>query len=465
MLKNDVSRISDPLRLPTQTGRASSAARYGTTASGSRVLPIGRESLQVHTRLMQQRQFAQKAPADAFPGPFSRSQCAARQERWKPQSTTRGKLQTSLPGPTCARHTDHALSRSCTSPEVCRGTGKVYYDSVVLGRLSSATISQQSGASKRPAPVWSRCQSIPEPLFDSRAAAAAAACCCTHVATADTASPSRWTGFKDLERSCAAASSVTSTQVSTEVLKTSEVAETPHVSRKQFPLCNGQEGPGATDVCEISKPSAQPAKQFRKSAAFGCTVSTGFQERTPTPAGGIGCGTEQSAISCDGSVPLDTEDEVIAWMSSSTRRSPWQSGIFDIPLPPPPRLEPDTNRFLAEHRTLQRNSHTGVSARRRARQTFEPCWQPKGGLDASTQPVDNNQNQFEVMLESLVKVLVPKAIEQSVEEIEQEQQLLSLLQRKQELLQQQEKGLREFEEREAFKQVKSQRVPRDQLAV
>ncbi|KAL8446697.1 hypothetical protein Emag_004645 [Eimeria magna] len=163
---------------------------------------------------------------------------------------------------------------------------------------------------------------------------------------------------------------------------------------------------------------------------------------------------EQSATSCDGSIPVETEDEVKSWISSSNCRSPWQNCIFDIPLPPPPRLEPHTSKFLAEQRTLQQHSHAGVSARRRPRQALKPCWQPKGGLDASTQPIDNNEEQFEMMLESLVKVLVAKAIEQSTEEINQEQQLQSLLQRKQELLQQQEKGLRELEGRETLRQEK-----------
>ncbi|KAL8270556.1 hypothetical protein Esti_005527 [Eimeria stiedai] len=478
MLKNDVSRIGDALRLPTQTGRGSSAARHGTAAAKKRVASIRSDLPKVHTPLTQQPHSAQEVSADAPPAPLGRVQCAE-QEMWKPQITTRSKLQTTLLGPAyssdrhkqCVSHlsiTARMIWFGCryrTFPEVCRGNGKAYYDSVVLGRHGSATTSQQSGASRKTAPVWSKCQNTPQPLFDSRAAAAAAACCCLHAATADTASPSMWTGSRDFESSCTEASSATSIQVSTEVLKTSEVAETPHVDCKQVPICNRQAATGTSDICEMSKPSVQPAKWFQKGAAFGCTISTVLQERPSTPAGFAGCGMEQPATSCDGSVPLDTEDQVIAWIKSSNCRGPWQNHVFNIPLPPPPRLEPDTNRFLAEQKTLQQHTHTGVSARRGPRQTPEPCWHPKRGLDASTQPIDDNQEHFEMMLESQVKVLVAKAIEQSIEEMKQEQQLHYLLQLKQELLKQQEKGLRELEEGEALKQVKAQQVEQDQLAV
>ncbi|CDI74775.1 hypothetical protein, conserved [Eimeria praecox] len=84
---------------------------------------------------------------------------------------------------------------------------------------------------------------------------------------------------------------------------------------------------------------------------------------------------------------------------------------------------------------------------------------------AASCSVDNNLERFEGMLEPIVKLLVAKSVEQAVEEAKQEQQLLTLHKRRQQLLQHQQQKLLELEQHEARRHLQAQQAIRNQLIV
>lgn len=82
-----------------------------------------------------------------------------------------------------------------------------------------------------------------------------------------------------------------------------------------------------------------------------------------------------------------------------------------------------------------------------------------------TAAVDDNLERFEGMLEPIVKLLVAKSVEQAVEEAKQEQQLLTLHNRRQQLLKHQQQQLLELEQREARRHLQAQQAIKNQLIV
>ncbi|KAL8439779.1 hypothetical protein Efla_002681 [Eimeria flavescens] len=204
-------------------------------------------------------------------------------------------------------------------------------------------------------------------------------------------------------------------------------------------------------------------QRLRRRRGVDRTVS---RRRSPTPCSQGGSSRrDPSAGSGEETVgPLSSEQEVRSWIGGTSSCRPWEEErVFDIPLPLPTRLKPDPSEYLAEKQILRQQGHVAVSAHQEPRPFAPLPPQQRAGLDAFTQPIDDNEEQFEAMLGSLVKVLVAKAVEQSVEEVKQEEQLHMLLQRKRALMQQHEKGLRALEEQEALKHLQAQQARQQQL--
>ncbi|CDJ33412.1 LOW QUALITY PROTEIN: uncharacterized protein EMH_0053790 [Eimeria mitis] len=375
------------------------------------------------------------------------------------------KLQRGVLEPTIGCHSHGSqlfpfLTRSCSSPAVNgKGHSGALCPDVEQGSLPPVTQSKVNILSGNMTSSLFGGHAAPLPLFDSRAAAATAASCCTHAATADAASPRRWAG-KALVGSSSCRESVRAENThSINGPFFQRPKGKPQKNGKQASLDSRQTYENSTGEYESAAEAAQENEKLGQTKAVGCTASPRTIEAyAKSPRLCHPSGNPKSLSGYTDARSAATIRESSANSSSSSCSAPdMKMEKQHLILAKPPAKVPDTT----EKPVRTNNAHLASAHCDAPQRILKSLIHLRASVIVA---VDDNLERFEGMLEPIVKLLVDKTVEQAIEEAKQEQQLLTLHKRRQELLKNQQQQLLELEQREARRHFQAQQAIQNQLA-